>query len=111
LRCTLSLLFTHTPSTYSHTLPLPAALPIYLPPDGILAVEMRRPVEHDKELAVAAVRMRRTRHGAGAFQMRFAGKLRRELLARPRSEEHTSELQSREKLVCRPLLEKKKTYD
>src|SRR5690606_41217684 len=26
-----------------------------------------------------------------------------------RSEEHTSELQSREKLVCRPLLEKKKT--
>src|SRR5690606_39310966 len=28
--------------------------------------------------------------------------------ADPRSEEHTSELQSREKLVCRPLLEKKK---
>src|SRR5690606_40528537 len=27
----------------------------------------------------------------------------------PRSEEHTSELQSREKLVCRLLLEKKKT--
>src|SRR5690606_42065442 len=27
---------------------------------------------------------------------------------RDRSEEHTSELQSREKLVCRPLLEKKK---
>src|SRR5690606_41150417 len=29
-------------------------------------------------------------------------------LQRPRSEEHTSELQSREKLVCRLLLEKKK---
>src|SRR5207302_9067261 len=29
--------------------------------------------------------------------------------ARPRSEEHTSELQSRENLVCRLLLEKKKT--
>src|SRR6266511_3505316 len=28
-----------------------------------------------------------------------------------RSEEHTSELQSREKLVCRLLLEKKKTFD
>src|SRR5436309_6393729 len=28
--------------------------------------------------------------------------------ARPRSEEHTSELQSRENLVCRLLLEKKK---
>src|SRR5690606_39918761 len=30
---------------------------------------------------------------------------------RPRSEEHTSELQSRENLVCRLLLEKKKTYN
>src|SRR5436309_5641217 len=29
---------------------------------------------------------------------------------RPRSEEHTSELQSRENLVCRLLLEKKKNY-
>src|SRR3712207_7295384 len=29
--------------------------------------------------------------------------------ARPRSEEHTSELQSRQYLVCRLLLEKKKT--
>src|SRR5207302_2232420 len=28
-----------------------------------------------------------------------------------RSEEHTSELQSRENLVCRLLLEKKKTYE
>src|SRR3712207_7758876 len=30
------------------------------------------------------------------------------VLARPRSEEHTSELQSRQYLVCRLLLEKKK---
>src|SRR3989442_11221997 len=30
--------------------------------------------------------------------------------ARPRSEEHTSELQSRPHLVCRLLLEKKKQY-
>src|SRR5690606_39829177 len=30
-------------------------------------------------------------------------------LGRERSEEHTSELQSRENLVCRPLLEKKKS--
>src|SRR5690606_41792464 len=34
---------------------------------------------------------------------------RDEALAGGRSEEHTSELQSREKLVCRLLLEKKKT--
>src|SRR5690606_39956071 len=32
-------------------------------------------------------------------------------IARIRSEEHTSELQSRENLVCRLLLEKKKTKD
>src|SRR3712207_8697755 len=30
---------------------------------------------------------------------------------RPRSEEHTSELQSRQYLVCRLLLEKKKKYN
>src|SRR3712207_7323928 len=37
-----------------------------------------------------------------------AGKLRRYRLAVQRSEEHTSELQSRQYLVCRLLLEKKK---
>src|SRR5690606_35726827 len=35
--------------------------------------------------------------------------LAREVIAAQRSEEHTSELQSRENLVCRLLLEKKKT--
>src|SRR5690606_40786617 len=33
-----------------------------------------------------------------------------EVQEKSRSEEHTSELQSRENLVCRLLLEKKKTY-
>src|SRR5258708_38351434 len=36
------------------------------------------------------------------------GSLRREFRERPRSEEHTSELQSPDHLVCRLLLEKKK---
>src|SRR5436309_14250144 len=36
------------------------------------------------------------------------GPIRQELRAAVRSEEHTSELQSRENLVCRLLLEKKK---
>src|SRR5690606_41370785 len=41
----------------------------------------------------------------------IARRYRHRRVARPaRSEEHTSELQSREKLVCRLLLEKKKTY-
>src|SRR5690606_40145831 len=35
---------------------------------------------------------------------------RRSSAAKARSEEHTSELQSRENLVCRLLLEKKKQY-
>src|SRR3712207_8618513 len=37
-----------------------------------------------------------------------AGPQRRLVARRPRSEEHTSELQSRQYLVCRLLLEKKK---
>src|SRR3712207_9003184 len=65
------------------------------------------------------------RSGAGALQRRRgrrpaagrAGRLRRILIrwagttpgGRSRSEEHTSELQSRQYLVCRLLLEKKKT--
>src|SRR3712207_7093035 len=38
----------------------------------------------------------------------FAPPLRYNFVAAPRSEEHTSELQSRQYLVCRLLLEKKK---
>src|SRR3712207_7904811 len=41
-------------------------------------------------------------HAAGAARRLLA------VVARPRSEEHTSELQSRQYLVCRLLLEKKK---
>src|SRR2546421_3484591 len=40
--------------------------------------------------------------------LRFRERARDELDARERSEEHTSELQSRSDLVCRLLLEKKK---
>src|SRR2546422_2563323 len=57
--------------------------------------------------ATAHVAGQRLRHGANTRQ---ADELRREHL-RPqesRSEEHTSELQSRLHLVCRLLLEKKK---
>src|SRR5690606_39612775 len=42
---------------------------------------------------------------AAGVRRPWAGTVRRDL----RSEEHTSELQSRENLVCRLLLEKKKT--
>src|SRR3712207_7206057 len=47
--------------------------------------------------------------GASAWGVVLAAERRRGLAARRRSEEHTSELQSRQYLVCRLLLEKKKT--
>src|SRR5690606_42121448 len=45
---------------------------------------------------------------AGAAEQEFAVQLFRARRKAERSEEHTSELQSRENLVCRLLLEKKK---
>src|SRR3712207_7355638 len=53
-----------------------------------------------------------TRDHAGDGRGRLAPSPRDRRLARTRrrSEEHTSELQSRQYLVCRLLLEKKKTY-
>src|SRR3712207_7157249 len=41
---------------------------------------------------------------------RSSARRRRTVPEPPRSEEHTSELQSRQYLVCRLLLEKKKTF-
>src|SRR6478672_12044618 len=45
---------------------------------------------------------------ASPIPTRPTGRGRRRSACRPRSEEHTSELQSRSDLVCRLLLEKKK---
>src|SRR5438105_13497520 len=80
--------FTDTATTEIYTLSLHDALPIY----G--ALRFRRHADGH-----GALRRRETPHRAqhaGAFQ------------SQPRSEEHTSELQSRVDLVCRLLLEKKK---
>src|SRR3712207_7383025 len=43
-----------------------------------------------------------------AWRRGFVDDAQLQALAKPRSEEHTSELQSRQYLVCRLLLEKKK---
>src|SRR5690606_41725227 len=59
--------------------------------------------------AQGARRPRRPGDDRGAPEARCRRR-RARLLRRGRSEEHTSELQSREKLVCRLLLEKKKRY-
>src|SRR2546428_7517607 len=47
-------------------------------------------------------------HRRGRLLYRWDGRPRSRSRGRPRSEEHTSELQSRSDLVCRLLLEKKK---
>src|SRR5690625_6076692 len=56
-------------------------------------------------LAAAPVPFQRRRDGPGLDRRAGAG-----AVAQARSEEHTSELQSRGHLVCRLLLEKKKGY-
>src|SRR5207249_6375681 len=53
-------------------------------------------------------RGRRRRHGGRAAPLLRRQDHVEERALLPRSEEHTSELQSRFDLVCRPLLEKKK---
>src|SRR2546430_4202274 len=88
--------FNDTATTEIYTLSLHDALPICLDrrarrrhrearPDG-------RDVLRDRSEPAAAAEMRLRRAGP----------------AQPRSEEHTSELQSQSNLVCRLLLEKKK---
>src|SRR3712207_7475610 len=65
----------------------------------------RRRQQRPAELAAAAVERRRDRDGLPRRRRARRPRLRR---GRLRSEEHTSELQSRQYLVCRLLLEKKK---
>src|SRR2546422_7921293 len=87
--------FNDTPTPEIYTLPLHDALPIS-------ALRLQRGL-HRRSLAPrAADRSAAHSAGAGAAAGR-AGDPKR-----PRSEEHTSELQSRLHLVCRLLLEKKK---
>src|SRR5437870_13880114 len=89
LRCGQSVhFFFHDPApTLPHTLSLHDALPIYPDPREAQIAHRRSPASAIDAPQPAAERLQR----------------------RVRSEEHTSELQSRGHLVCRLLLEKKKT--
>src|SRR5690606_40289600 len=91
-----------------HALSLHDALPIYLTPirhAGLLrASALAAPHGSHGRLVHRA---RRHGHPAGSPEPRHDGP--GVLYGPARSEEHTSELQSRENLVCRLLLEKKKT--
>src|SRR5437016_12036136 len=64
-----------------------------------------RPAQH-RPICELLPRARRPEHQSPTREITAAHELRRE--HQPRSEEHTSELQSLTNLVCRLLLEKKK---
>src|SRR3712207_7526082 len=91
--------FNHTPTTEIYTLSLRDALPIFPVGGDPLAVEQPRLGEHERARAVADDR--------GAPGVRLAEGVEQHRRGHARSEEHTSELQSRQYLVCRLLLEKK----
>src|SRR3712207_8144990 len=103
--------FNDTATTEIYTLSLHDALPILLIADlgaPLLLAGARYPVLMFLLPRPALVTLARWRAGRRAFRA-----LRHPLVAVPvyiavRSEEHTSELQSRQYLVCRLLLEKKK---
>src|SRR3712207_7928131 len=89
--------FNDTATTEIYTLSLHDALPIY------------RGAHGDPEHLDAEVRGSRSGDADGALGSRPAAELAGvEHQRRSRSEEHTSELQSRQYIVCRLLLEKKK---
>src|SRR5690606_42050402 len=94
----------YPPSIYIHTLSLHDALPIFgqlrIPADAKLVKkisgERRREYGSSRDLKICSV--------AGDV----IGFKPENFVLSERSEEHTSELQSRENIVCRLLLEKKK---
>src|SRR2546430_9259061 len=103
--CTIAELFVFffndTATTEIYTLSLHDALPIWVRLSRPVPVPRRHPPElrgHPKEGDVLLLRVPR-----GGRRFHLLQKAPR------RSEEHTSELQSQSKLVCRPLPEKKKT--
>src|SRR5690606_41460962 len=100
--------FKHTTTTETYTLSLHDALPISMGllgwiqqglvfmPNSRRYRHLRKPRYHSPSLRRLQLRPNSWRHVPS-------------ILSPHRSEEHTSELQSRENLVCRLLLEKKKT--
>src|SRR3712207_7719745 len=91
--------FNDTATTEIYTLSLHDALPISPCRAGAFRGGIRAAAPFGRGLRAGAARDR----GADPRPAR-----RRDLDGPPRSEEHTSELQSRQYLVCRLLLEKKK---
>src|SRR3712207_7780964 len=88
--------FNDTATAEIYTLSLHDALPICVP--GVVPALERDDHERVGQLGEVRGEGRRVGHPCNPTSIRPSG---------PRSEEHTSELQSRQYLVCRLLLEKK----
>src|SRR5205085_11410826 len=99
--------FNHTATTEIYTLSLHDALPIYHRPHQLRAHRggARRPVDH----RIIERGLRQPFAGALGALLHRGGEQQAIAIVDRRSEEHTSELQSQSNLVCRLLLEKKKT--
>src|SRR5690606_41870501 len=100
---------TATCSTEIPTLSLHDALPIFW--NALVLARWRQNGAHRRLDLRCVVRTCRHRRAHRAHPLASGGGRRGrrpDLAGVDRSEEHTSELQSREKLVCRLLLEKKK---
>src|SRR3712207_7146917 len=97
LACRCFFFFNDTATTEIYTLSLHDALPIW---DLVLQPACLA--------AAARPRLSQLRVGAGVREVHLLGRPAPADRAGRRSEEHTSELQSRQYLVCRLLLEKKK---
>src|SRR5690606_42098410 len=108
----VALLSLRTATTHpsAHPLPLHDALPIYRPPAPSVEVVHRRVrVPHHSPFVRKHAGRGGLAHADGPGQAQndhVSSSFR--WAKTTRSEEHTSELQSRENLVCRLLLEKKK---
>src|SRR3989449_5223505 len=77
--------------------------------DGNRGARCAGPPEVRRDRDIVALRASSARRSASAVGQRSSGSFSRERITQAaRSEEHTSELQSRLHLVCRLLLEKKK---
>src|SRR5207253_10091835 len=94
--------FTQTATTAIYPLSLHDALPIY--PGGLVLARLLAREGPQARVPVGLRQGLRARRLAGRDHSRGIRRLRA-----GRSEEHTSELQSRGHLVCRLLLEKKNT--
>src|SRR3712207_8526675 len=92
--------FNDTATTEIYTLSLHDALPIFPVFSGLAKrARARARINPGDSIAILSDRVAARGLSSGA---------RADVSTRPRSEEHTSELQSRQYLVCRLLLEKKK---